>query len=315
MVGALTTASWPQAVQGEGLIATADIARGDLLLSVPAELCLTAPPSCDDGSAEVHEGHRLCLRLLNERCRGTASQWHDWLASLPTAFDTPVHWPAAELEARLRCPSVLSRAREERENLDLLLEALDEEDQALYRWAYSTVQSRAFVVRERHTPQPTPPPAAPEMPARMRAALARRAAAAEAAPACDGGVCPSCDGGAAGAARRRWALVPVADLFNHAHGGPVAVGYDGEADAYTYHAAAPIAQGAEVMLQYGARDNASLLLQYGFTLRDNPHGSLPFALSDRGDAGPRLPAPVSKKQRVDLENGERGSDRSGIGEK
>ena len=59
--------------------------------------------------------------------------------------------------------------------------------------------------------------------------------------------------------------------------------YDGEADAYTYHAAAPIAQGAEVMLQYGARDNASLLLQYGFTLRDNPHGSLPFALSDRGD--------------------------------
>ena len=106
-------------------------------------------------------------------------------------------------------------------------------------------------------------------------------------PACDGGVCPSCDRGAAGAARRRWALVPVADLFNHAHGGPVAVGYDGEADAYTYHAAAPIAQGAEVMLQYGARDNASLLLQYGFTLRDNPHGSLPFALSDRGDAGPR----------------------------
>ena len=55
----------------------------------------------------------------------------------------------AEVEARLRAPALRARAREERENLELLLEALDEEDRALYTWAYSTVQSRAFVVRER----------------------------------------------------------------------------------------------------------------------------------------------------------------------
>ena len=100
-VGAVATASWPQAVHGSGLVATADIARGDLLLSVPAALCLTALPGPSEGN--LHEGHRLCLRLLGERCRGRTSQWHAWLSSLPTAFETPLHWPDADLEVRIPC--------------------------------------------------------------------------------------------------------------------------------------------------------------------------------------------------------------------
>lgn len=95
-VGAVATASWPQAVHGSGLVATADIARGDLLLSVPAPLSLIALPGPSEDN--LHEGHRLCLRLLGERCRGPASQWHAWLSSLPTAFETPLHWPDADLE-------------------------------------------------------------------------------------------------------------------------------------------------------------------------------------------------------------------------
>ena len=98
-VGAVSTASWPQAVHGSGLVATADIARGDLLLSVPAPLSLTALPGPSEDN--LHEGHRLCLRLLGERCRGPASQWHAWLSSLPTAFETPLHWPDADLEVHI----------------------------------------------------------------------------------------------------------------------------------------------------------------------------------------------------------------------
>ena len=95
-VGAVATASWPQTVHGSGLVATADIARGELLLSVPAPLSLTALPGPREDN--LHEGHRLCLRLLRERCRGPASQCHAWLSSLPATFETPLHWPEAELE-------------------------------------------------------------------------------------------------------------------------------------------------------------------------------------------------------------------------
>ena len=213
-VGAVATASWPQAVHGSGLVATADIARGDLLLSVPAlrphtprvrpvyagrlpararqhslpsrrphsalaldaslnclaaqvpaALSLTALPGPSEGN--LHEGHRLCLRLLGERCRGPASRWHAWLSSLPTAFETPLHWPDADLEVRIPCtltmhtpcthhvhtmhtpcpyraytdlqerlrgcPALLARALEERAHLAPMLEALDDEDQAELR--------------------------------------------------------------------------------------------------------------------------------------------------------------------------------------
>ena len=98
-VGAVATASWPETVHGSGLVATADIARGDLLLSVPAPLSLTALPGPREEN--LHEGHRLCLRLLGERCRGPASQWHAWLSSLPTTFETPLQWPDADLEVHV----------------------------------------------------------------------------------------------------------------------------------------------------------------------------------------------------------------------
>ena len=133
-VGAVTTAAWPRAVHGSGLVATADIARGELLLSVPAPLCLTALPGPSEGEDNLHEGHRLCLRLLGEHCRGPASQWHAWVTSLPTAFETPLHWP--DLDVRLHGhPALLARAREERAHLAPMLEALDEEDQAICRLA------------------------------------------------------------------------------------------------------------------------------------------------------------------------------------
>ena len=111
---------------------------------MPLSLCITASqPATTNG---LHEGHRLCLQLLSERARCT-SPFVEWLDMLPRSFQAPLHWPEEELEPLLRCPKLLARVRDERGSLDMMLEDLDTEDAAAYRWAYSTVQSRAFCVR------------------------------------------------------------------------------------------------------------------------------------------------------------------------
>ena len=220
-VGSVVVAQWPQTAHGVGLCATADIARGELLLALPLALCITASqPAAATG---LHEGHRLCLQLLCERSRGS-SPFVEWLDSLPQSFEAPLHWPEEELEPLLRCPELLARARDERGSLDMMLEDLDAEDAAVYRWAYSTVQSRAFCVRR----------------------------------------CGTADS---------WVLAPCADLFNHADDGPVSISFDDTAGALLFRAARPVAAKDEVTLRYGARDDAALLLQYGFVLNDNPHAS------------------------------------------
>ena len=107
---------------GAGLVATEPIVAGDLVLSVPSELVLVADEAVA-GADELHEGCRLSLRLLTERARGAASPWHAWLASLPPAFDTPLHWADSELR-QLRCPRLIARVDEEHATLQRLVAAL-----------------------------------------------------------------------------------------------------------------------------------------------------------------------------------------------
>lgn len=64
------------------------------------------------------------------------------------------------------------------------------------------------------------------------------------------------------------ALVPLADLCNHALTPGARWGLDG--DDFVLHAATALAPGAEVHEGYGAKSNLRLLLHYGFTLAENP---------------------------------------------
>ena len=80
----------------------------------------------------------------------------------------------------------------------------------------------------------------------------------------------------------RQAIVPVGDLFNHSTTAPnVAAAYDAAARAYVYTATQPIAAGDELLVSYGAHDNATLLKHYGFVPRGpNPHDRVAVALDD-----------------------------------
>ncbi|KJK75307.1 hypothetical protein H634G_09325 [Metarhizium anisopliae BRIP 53293] len=66
----------------------------------------------------------------------------------------------------------------------------------------------------------------------------------------------------------RLALLPVADMFNHAGVPGCAVAFSPE--AYTVTATRACARGDEVFLSYGEHSNDFLLAEYGFLLDDNP---------------------------------------------
>ncbi|TQV92104.1 hypothetical protein V2A60_004404 [Cordyceps javanica] len=66
----------------------------------------------------------------------------------------------------------------------------------------------------------------------------------------------------------RLALLPVADLFNHADTGCEVSYYT---DSYTILADRDYLKGDEVCTSYGEHSNDFLLAEYGFLLKDNPH--------------------------------------------
>lgn len=69
----------------------------------------------------------------------------------------------------------------------------------------------------------------------------------------------------------RLALLPVADLFNHAASG-CHVSYS--AEGYTITADRDYSKGSEVCTSYGDHSNDFLLAEYGFMLRNNPTDQL-----------------------------------------
>lgn len=62
------------------------------------------------------------------------------------------------------------------------------------------------------------------------------------------------------------ALVPFADLFNHAQDPEVAWTWDAPEQAFVMRATRDLAAGEELHVSYGTKSNGRLLLHYGFTL-------------------------------------------------
>ena len=77
------------------------------------------------------------------------------------------------------------------------------------------------------------------------------------------------------------ALVPLADLLNHANV-PVVYDFDAESNGafrlFPTKSSAGYAKGAEVFNSYGRRDNSHLLINYGFAMLNNEHERLNLRL-------------------------------------
>ena len=252
-----------------GLFATEDVPAGATLLSVPACMHIRAK---NRFTAETvnREDDRLALELLNTiHAEPKNRRWAAWIAVLPATYTTPLHWSDATI-ALLGDAELMSTIERQRARLQRRYDALckhleakrDDPDVApgkcgdgpdvfglsfeKYRWAYTTIRSRAAYAEYDDYPF---------------------------------------DGA-------RQAIVPVGDLFNHSTTAPnVAAAYDAslgylQTGAYVYTALRPIAAGDELLVSYGAHDNATLLKHYGFVPRGpNPHDRVAVALGDAADDG------------------------------
>jgi len=66
------------------------------------------------------------------------------------------------------------------------------------------------------------------------------------------------------------AMTPMADMLNHATSYDAAWGFD-ERGVFLLSSVRPIGKEAEIFCSYGRKSNTSLLMNYGFTLPDNPN--------------------------------------------
>ena len=241
-----------------GLFATKDAPANAMLLFVPADLHIRAPAIADMYDVE-REDDRLALTLLRAAFGSrTRKRWRPWIHSLPgSEYTTPLHWKNAAIALLGDEEFISSVERQQvrlRQRYDALVSHLQRHDSAS-EWPAGR-EERLGLGRDIFG-------LSFETYRWAYATIRSRAAYL----------------GEEGAAQ---AIVPVGDLFNHSTTAPnVAAAYALPARAYVYTALQPIAAGDELLVSYGAHDNATLLKHYGFVPRGpNPHDRVAVALDD-----------------------------------
>lgn len=271
---------------GNGLVATAPLAAGAVVLEVPAKLALQTsqqmpPPSWCDAAlwTAAPWDARLALRLLRARSRDSQPEW---FALLPESFDTPLFWPAATLALTAYPPLERAVAKQRAEWLRLhqlvvAAQGADAPSEAEWLWALACVRSRAF--------------SGPLGGNTFKGSLAQLAfgtvLAATYVAAGLGTPEQAGDGLAAilvsllasdlvfsrFARTRRYVLCPFVDMFNHNSTlGGSALSYEYFTDAFSAMldpAAGPVSAGEQLLISYGPRSNDKLLLYYGFVEPQN----------------------------------------------
>jgi len=95
------------------------------------------------------------------------------------------------------------------------------------------------------------------------------------------------------------ALVPMADMLNHAAKPNTAWGYDEKKSVFSVLATTGIEVGADILDSYGQKDNMLLFTFYGFALEHNPANTVELAFIPRGAT------PQDEKKLLDEEKGKR----------
>ena len=241
-------------IDGEprGVYARRAITAGEAILTVPSGVLLTAGAAAAAVVPGTSEVDSIVMMLLTERSRGETSSWAPWLLSLPGydefASGMPMLWDQ-EVTELLRCPAAISCARSQR----------------------VAVRARYAALCELLQSADAPPPSWRDY-LWAWAIVESRALYLEEASV---GAATNC-------------IAPLGDMFNHHASEPsVSALYDRDAlggrGAFTFVASKDVEAGVELCLRYGAHDNTTLLLSYGFVLppRDNPHARSVLEASER----------------------------------
>ena len=290
---------------GRGFCATRDVAAGEMLLAIPERLLLShASARRRPGLAELVDCRccggplapetMLALHLLLEVAQAAGSPYAAYVASLPHTYDTPLHWSLAEVDAlpdeSERAAALATRAAvddERRAVLTRLERHADELGEGLiqlrellrrgsspgpaatgtWTWAWSTVMTRTMFV-----PEDCGDDGGGGGDGERRSNSSGAGASGDCALY-----------RAASDRRQCYALVPLADLFNHSSA-KCDAGFNRATGMYEFRAPRAYRRGDEVCLCYGFHTNAQLLLQYGFCLAANPADATPLRPAELGGA-------------------------------
>eukprot|EP01036_Dinobryon_divergens_P035263 gene35263-45663_t len=266
---------------GRGLLARESMAEGELMMTIPLDLCLTRLVAQEILGKEVipdylDEYLSIALLLMHEKLKGSASKWKPYIDILPTSEQVypSFIWTEEELDLLKGSPTYAAskslRGKLEREYQGLVSNILsrypskfplEQYNVDLFLWAFVMLFSRA-------------------------ARLSSKSSGEE------------------------LALVPYADLMNH---NPYSNTYiDAQRSGLPFvsrteevalYADRSYKKFEQVFISYGEKGNADLLLLYGFSLDRNPFNSEdPLYLkkknyldkSGRGAASVRFPLQMGR---------------------
>lgn len=160
-LGKLRPAYFP--ATGRGLMTCRKLNSGDLVISVPEEMLITAKTvgQSDIGKQLAKLSLKpllmLCVFILYEKHRGKSSFWHPYISALPSSFNTPAFFNEEELNAlpsslHEQCITQINTVHESYEELKGLLESstgilektfLDNLTFDEFRWAWFVVNTRS----------------------------------------------------------------------------------------------------------------------------------------------------------------------------
>lgn len=236
--------------EGFGLFASESITKGEVLMTIPFNLCISVKSVAESAIGEIftdnpsllkYQDEVLAIALMYSKTN-PGTQWGPHVATLPDAFNTTIYWTDEQLEELKPSPVFqLSKmmVKQIENDWQQIHEPLKQNYPALlggtslahYKWAMSIVYSRAIGVTRR--------------------------------------------------AEYIRVVAPVMDMANHSPDvGTTASDsfvYDDASDAMTLTSAGDMELGAEVFVCYGSYPNAKLAHTYGFVLpTSNPTQCLDF---------------------------------------
>ncbi|XP_069953870.1 SET domain-containing protein 4 [Cherax quadricarinatus] len=241
---------------GRGLMATVGVNVGDVLVSIPKQALVTCCKILED--AELKNLHKvpqkframeiLTFFLLYHKYLGNNSEWKPYLDSLPNEYTVPAY---SSLEEISLFPELLkSRIFEQVEDVDQCYASIktlvllnSKHKQLFSSLCVDDVKWGWFTVNTRcvYLKEDNPAPFILD---------------------------------------DVYALVPFLDLLNHSCNSQVTTNMNESNGCYEIVTQVPFAKYEQVFINYGPHDNIKLYIEYGFTLKDNPHNYVPVNIDD-----------------------------------
>lgn len=241
---------------GRGLMTLKQLKPGDHILSVSDKLIITSDTvlASDIGhwikkcEPPLSAHQALAVFLLSERTKGRHSFWYPYLRLLPDTFDTPAFWSAHILNNLP--PAALAYARTSLENV---------------RAAHVHVCTWCNLVC---------PHLAPQLVSEKNFFWAWYAVNSR----CVYMEVPS--SAFIQERNKNYALVPFLDLLNHSSDAKVSAGFNSATKSFEIVTCSGSRKYEQVFIKYGCHNNMELLIEYGFTIPQNPSNVYEFSLDD-----------------------------------